>query len=106
MVPYGEYIQNEVLLKNANYTWVVGHITDIGYAGLLTTAAMIASRSEDKLRNAFLIPTAMSALEVLTSFHPKIDFDWQDVACYYSVALFTYGVNKICSTKSKDKNPV
>ena len=101
MVPYGEHIQNEVLLKNAEYTWAVGHVTDIGYSGALTVVAVAVSKAEDKLRNALLVPTAMSAFEVMLSFHPRIGFDWQDVACYYGAALFAYGVNKIVTTDAK-----
>jgi len=103
MVPYGEHIQNEVLLGNGDYTWAVGHISDIGYAGGLTAVTTMVSRAEDSLRNALLVPTAMSALEVLTSFHPKIGFDWQDVACYYGAALFAYGINKICRTNTQNQ---
>ncbi len=97
MVPYGEYIQSEVLLKVRPYSWEVGHLTDIGYSGGLTTIAMMVSYRQDKFRNALLIPTALGAVEVLTSFHPRIEFDWQDVACYYGAALFAYGSDRICS---------
>ena len=96
MVPYGEYIQYRVMAGEKPYTWTVGHLTDIGYAGGLTTVAMFVTGSSEKAKAkmALGIPTAMSALEVITSLHHRIGFDWQDIACYYGAAAFSYGLNK------------
>ena len=105
MVPYGEHIQNEVLLGNEKYTWATGHLSDIGYAGALTIAGLLSSKGDNRARNALLIPTAMSFLEVLAAYHPKINFDWQDIACYYGAALFAYSTNKICNLLSEETVP-
>lgn len=104
MVPYGEYIQLEIMAENRPYTWAAGHITDIGYAGGLTTVAMLSSKDEHKLKMALAIPTVMGALEALVALHPRINFDWQDVACYYGVALLSYGVDRICNKFHRDKS--
>jgi len=100
MVPYGEYIQMRVMADEKPYTWLVGHCTDIGYCGGLTTLAlMIVSRAKGKV--ALIIPTAFSGIEALTALHPKINFDIEDVLCYYGAALFAYGVNRACNALSR-----
>ena len=100
MVGYGEYIQNEVLLGNRQYSWFVGHCTDIGYCGGVT-AFVLTQVSRAKFKVAMAIPTAFSGIEALTALHPKINFDIEDVLCYYGAALFAYGVNRACTALSR-----
>ena len=97
MVPYGEHLQNEVLLKHRKYDWTVGHLTDIGIAGAVVTwSLMSANNKKEDLKYTLAISTAISAFDLLTALHPRINYDWQDTACYYAFALFSYCVKKIC----------
>jgi len=96
MVPYGEHIQNDVLLKQRQYDWFVGHLTDIGIAGgVVTWVLMSVKDKKEALKYSLIIPTAINAFDLLSSLHPKINFDWQDTACYYGAALLAYGVKRI-----------
>ena len=94
MVPYGEYIQNQTIAGEQPYSWAVGHVTDIGMAGGLTLMTYMALQSKS-IKIVAMIPTALSTVELVTAIHPKINFDWQDIVCYYSSALIAYGTNKI-----------
>ena len=81
MVPYGEHIQNEVLLRQRHYDWFVGHLTDIGVAGsVVTWILMSTSNKKEVIKYSLLIPTTISAFDLLSSLHPRINFDWQNTA--------------------------
>ena len=96
MVPYGEHIQNEVLLKQRQYDWLVGHLTDIGIAGgVVAWVLMPVKDKKEALKYSLIIQTAISAFDLFTSLHPRITYDWQDTACYYGAALLAYGIKRI-----------
>ncbi len=97
MVGYGEWIQMDALAGKRPHDWITGHLTDIGYAGALATVAALCAVPEKKFKTTMMIPTLMSALEIVIAAHPKIEFDWQDCACYYGMALLSYGVNRACN---------
>src|SRR3989344_513602 len=82
MVPYGEYLQQDALLKHRNYDWLQGHLVNIGNAGAVTAILlMLDNKNADKY--LFAVPTAMTLFDLITSALPRSYFDWQDMGCYY-----------------------
>ena len=79
----------------------MGHLSDIGFAGALSSAAMLGMGPRRRYIAVLGVPTVLSIAEILKSYLPETNIDWQDMACYYAVALFSYGVNRICDAVSR-----
>ncbi|HLG23375.1 MAG TPA: hypothetical protein VI564_00425 [Candidatus Nanoarchaeia archaeon] len=94
MVPYGESLQNEAVIDPQKYNWITGHLSDIGTAGAVTAAILLLSNRANDLKDTLTIATGISLLDLAAALHPKINYEWQDTACFYGTALFAYAAKK------------
>jgi hypothetical protein len=107
MAGIGELMQEAVRFDGRDYTWGVGHISDIGASGMYTAMwLMTTNKLKNKLAITLAVPTFLSAWEVVPLLWKGAvtKYDPQDLACYWGAAIAAFGVKEITERAFKNKS--
>src|SRR3990167_2207543 len=98
----GQSMQDAAKAKIINYSWLQGHLEDIGVLGTVTAAGLTVAKlffNDNKyarLASVFVPPILATIDELkILNLNPKTTtYDPQDIASFFAGSLLAYGLSK------------